>query len=149
MKLERIYQAAKKISSLVEEKNYSFSIQSGLECVCMFVSWRGDLLRSRTARVFFSKFIDRCIYRPCQQQNLLALSLSLFVFFFFRANTAKSGAAAAVASRRPLLLPLSFFLLAGLQPTMGGALACRRRRRETSTLGERTLLALSAMSREG
>ena len=114
MKLERIYQAAKKISSLVEEKNYSFSIQSGLECVCMFVSWRGDLLRSRTARVFFSKFIDRCIYRPCQQQNLLALSLSLFVFFFFRANTAKSGAAAAVASRRPLLLPLSFFLLAGL-----------------------------------
>jgi hypothetical protein len=65
-------------------KNYSFSIQSGLECVCMFVSWRGDLLRSSTARVFFSKFIeDVCvcvyIYRPCQQQNLF---LALFFFFF-------------------------------------------------------------------
>ena len=66
--------------------------------VCLLA---GVVIYCGRAQRFFSKFID--IYRPCQQQNLLALSLG---------RTAE--AAAAAASRRPLLPPLSLFLLAGL-----------------------------------
>lgn len=86
--MERIPVRKFLLSEKRRKKNYSFSIQSGLECVCMFVSWRGDLLRSSAARVFFSKFIDVYIQAVPAAESLLG-SLSLFCFFFFRANTAK------------------------------------------------------------
>lgn len=99
----------------------------------MFVSWRGDLLRSSTARVFFSKFIEDVCVCVCVYIGRASSRISSWLSSSssFRANTAKkekekcwAAAAAAAASRRPLLLPLSLFLLAALLPAMGGALTC-------------------------
>ncbi len=70
-------------------KNYSFSIQSGLECVCMFVSWRGDLLRSSTARVFFSKFIEDVCVCVCVYIGRASSRISSWLSSSFRANTVK------------------------------------------------------------